>query len=242
MQIRIISRSSPMGKWQSTQLCASIYPIPHDWVNEIVKSSSPADFSKRVSPGENASMWQGLSFGANYKSACCMAVCPAGEDVIGQFLESRQEFLSDVVKPLQEKKEIVYVVPGSDAEQNLAKRFPHKTVKRVRSGLTADSIEGFLYGLPILFQPSRSRALEATYQFKFTGRETKEVTVTIKNQRVRVSNELLGKADLSVTADSDSWLKFLLNRSYLPWALLAGQIKLDGPPRLLLKLGQCFPN
>jgi ferredoxin len=58
-----------------------------DWVNSVVESNSPANFSKKVTAAENASMWQSLSFGANYKAAYCMAVCPAGEDVIGQFLE-----------------------------------------------------------------------------------------------------------------------------------------------------------
>ena len=28
-------------------------------------------------------MWQSLSYGANYRAAYCLAVCPAGEDVIG---------------------------------------------------------------------------------------------------------------------------------------------------------------
>jgi hypothetical protein len=46
-----------------------------------------------------------------------MAVCPAGEDVIGEYLNSKKEFTDEVVRPLQAKKEPVYVVPGSDAER-----------------------------------------------------------------------------------------------------------------------------
>ena len=41
------------------------------------------DYRRRISDVESSSMWQSLSHGANYKSAYCMAVCPAGEDVIG---------------------------------------------------------------------------------------------------------------------------------------------------------------
>jgi hypothetical protein len=37
--------------------------------------------------------------------------------------------------PLQEKKEAVYVVPKSDAEAHVRKRFPLKTVKHVRGSL-----------------------------------------------------------------------------------------------------------
>lgn len=211
-----------------------------DWVNSIVESSTPENFSKKVTAAENASMWQSLSFGANYKAAYCMAVCPAGEDVIGQFLEHRQEFVKDVVKPLQEKKEVIYVVPGSDAEQYVQKRFPHKSVKRIHNGLVPQSIEGFLNGLRRVFQPSQAKGLDVTYQFNFTGQEMREATVTIRNQRVDVTYGSAMKADLMVNADSAAWLKFLSNRSYLVWAMLTGQIKLRGSPQLLLKFGKCF--
>jgi len=211
-----------------------------DWVNSIVESSTPENFSKKVTAAENASMWQSLSFGANYKAAYCMAVCPAGEDVIGQFLEHRQEFVKDVVKPLQEKKEVIYVVPGSDAEQYVQKRFPHKSVKRIHNGLVPQSIEGFLNGLRRVFQPSQAKGLDVTYQFNFTGQEMQEATVTIRNQRVDVTYGSAMKADLVVNADSAAWLKFLSNRSYLVWAMLTGQIKLRGSPQLLLKFGKCF--
>jgi hypothetical protein len=53
-----------------------------DWVQTIAYSSGAADFRSRVSDSENASMWQSLSFKPNYKAAYCLAVCPAGEEVI----------------------------------------------------------------------------------------------------------------------------------------------------------------
>ena len=80
---------------------------------------------------ETSSLWQSLSFGPNYKSAYCMAVCPAGEDVIGPYLADRKRHLTEVVKPLQEKPETVYVVAGSDAEAHARKRFKNKWVKHV---------------------------------------------------------------------------------------------------------------
>src|SRR5213083_2551895 len=84
-----------------------------DWVEQVADSGDAREYRGRVSDAESASMWQSLSFGANYKAAYCLAVCPAGEDVIAPFLNDRKEFLKDVVKPLQEKKETIYVVPGS---------------------------------------------------------------------------------------------------------------------------------
>ena len=58
----------------------------------------------------------------------------AGEDVIGPFLADRGNFLAEVVKPLQDKEEPLYVVHGSDAEAYAVKRFPHKRARRVGSG------------------------------------------------------------------------------------------------------------
>lgn len=57
-----------------------------DWVEQIADSEDALDYRSRASEPETASMWQSLSHGANYKSAYCMAVCPAGEDVIGPYL------------------------------------------------------------------------------------------------------------------------------------------------------------
>ncbi|NUT97815.1 MAG: (4Fe-4S)-binding protein [Saccharothrix sp.] len=106
-----------------------------DWVETVVESTDREDYRKRVTKGESASMWQSLAFKPNYKAAYCMAACPAGSDVIGPFLADRKGFLADVVKPLQDKEEPVYVVPGSAAEDHVRRRFPHKEVRQVSNGL-----------------------------------------------------------------------------------------------------------
>src|SRR5215472_17152053 len=67
----------------------------NNWVETIAESGSALEYRKRVSGAETVSMWQSLSFGANYKAAYCMSVCPAGEEVIGPFLTDRKEFLKD---------------------------------------------------------------------------------------------------------------------------------------------------
>jgi hypothetical protein len=64
-----------------------------------------------------------------------VAVCPAGEDVLGPYLASKKDFADEVMRPLQAKKEPVYVVPGSDAEAHVRKRYPHKTVRQAHGSL-----------------------------------------------------------------------------------------------------------
>ena len=67
-----------------------------DWIEQVADARDAIDYRRRVSEPETASMWQSLSHGANYKSAYCMAVCPAGEDVIGPYLRDRQSHLREV--------------------------------------------------------------------------------------------------------------------------------------------------
>src|SRR5207302_20644 len=81
-----------------------------DWVEQVADSKDALDYRKKVSDPESASMWQSLSFGANYKAAYCLAVCPAGEDVIGPYLTDKAGHLREVVRPLQEPKEATVTI------------------------------------------------------------------------------------------------------------------------------------
>ena len=213
-----------------------------DWVEQIADSRNAKDYRRKVTDVETVSMWQSLSFGANYKSAYCMAVCPAGEEVIAPFLVDRKGFLQDIVKPLQAKEETVYVIPNSDAESHVAKRFPHKKIKRISNGIRVNSIRGFLRGMPVAFQRMQSKGLNAVYHFTFTGTEDLKATVTIRDQSLQVEDGHTGEADLHITADSETWLRFLRKETHIVWALLRRKIKIKGSPRLLIEFGRCFPS
>lgn len=213
-----------------------------DWVETVVKSKNAAAYREQVSTSETASWWQSLAFGPNYKAAYCIAVCPAGEDVIGPFLTDRKAYLQNVVKPLQMKQETIYVTPHSDAELHVMRRFPHKTVKHVSNGLQATSIQGFFQNLHLVFQKNQAQGLKATYHFTFYGSENVKATVVIANQSLAVEGGHNGKADVQLTADSTTWLKFLRQETNLLWPLLRGRIRLKGNPRLLLAFGRCFPS
>jgi Fe-S-cluster-containing hydrogenase component 2 len=213
-----------------------------DWVEQVADSSSARDYRSRVSDAESASMWQSLSFGANYKAAYCLAVCPAGEDVIAPFLTDRKAHLKDVVRPLQEKQETIYVTRNSDAEDHVAKRFPHKRIKRVGNSLRPNSIQLFLNGLPLVFQPGKSAGLNATFHFTFTGHEQRQATVVIREQQISVQEGHVGQSDLRVIADSQTWIGFLRKERNVLWALLRRKIRLEGPLKLLVAFGKCFPQ
>jgi formate hydrogenlyase subunit 6/NADH:ubiquinone oxidoreductase subunit I len=48
----------------------------NDWVEKIADSTSALDYRKKVSGAETVSMWQSLSFGANYKAAYVCRFAP----------------------------------------------------------------------------------------------------------------------------------------------------------------------
>ena len=213
-----------------------------DWVEQIADSSSALDYRKKVSDSETVSMWQSLSFQSNYKAAYCLAVCPAGEDVIGPFLKDKKAFKNEIMKPLTTKEEAVYVVPGSDAESYVGRRFPHKKVKRVGNGLRPRTIDVFLASLPHVFQREQSAGLDATYHFTFIGAERAEATVVIRDKKIAVQDGHVGQPDMHVTADAQTWLGFLAKERSLVWALMRRKIRIKGSPKLLVAFGKCFPS
>jgi ferredoxin len=212
-----------------------------DWVENIADSRNGKDYRRRVKDSESVSMWQSLGFGPNYKAAYCMAVCPAGEDVIGPYVASKKKFADDVMRPLQAKLEPVYVVRGSDAEAHVQKRYPHKTVRHVHNSLRPRNIASLLFGMPLSFQRHAAGKLNATYHFVFNGNEATEATVIIRDGKLSVENGLRGVPNIKVIADSETWLGFLAGERNLLWALLTRRVRLRGNPKWLLALKRCFP-
>lgn len=212
-----------------------------DWVEQVADSPTAKAYRRKVTDQETASVWQSLSFGPNYKAAYCLAVCPAGEDVIGPFLADRGGFVEETLKPLQRKAETIYVVPHSDAEEYVKRKFPHKKAKRV-GGVRPTSVGGFISGMPIVFQAGQSKGLNAVYHFTFTGDETPQATVTIRDQQLKVEPGLVGVADCAITADAATWLGFLRKERSIVWAILRRRVRVKGKLSLLTAFGKCFPS
>ncbi|NPU64299.1 4Fe-4S ferredoxin [Bradyrhizobium sp. 83012] len=213
-----------------------------NFVEDIAEAKSAKDLRGRMSYAETVTRWQSLSYGPNYNAAYCLAVCPAGHDVIGPYLADRKQHVADVLEPLTRKTEPVYVVPGSDAADYVARRFQHKKIRFVRSSARATSIRGFLQGMRLTFQPGKSKGLDASYHFTFTGAEPAEATVTIRDRRLTVQPGHVGKADLAITADATNWLRFLAKEISVPRLILTRSLRLKGPVRLMAAFGKCFPS
>jgi len=213
-----------------------------DLLEEVADSRDRQGLRDRVSLSETASMWQSLAYGPNYKAAHCVAVCPAGEDVIGPWLHDRAGHLREVVKPLTDRVEPVYVVPGSDAEAHVRKRFPHKRVRRVRSSLRPASAQGFFDGLPLTFQRGPARGWRATYHFDLGGEAPARATVRIDDGRLEVEPGHVGTPDVTVVADARVWLDVVSGKRSPVAAVLTRKLRVKGDRGLLARFAACFPS
>ncbi len=134
------------------------------------------------------------------------------------------------------------MVAGTDAETHVAKRFPHKTIRRIRSGIMPPTVRRLVGTMPLVFQRGRSKGVNATYHFRFTGSEKIETTFVIAAQKLTIESGLVGQADLSITVDSAAWLDFLAKKRGLARMLATRALRFRGNPRLLADFGRCFPT
>ncbi len=213
-----------------------------NWIEQITDSRNHADYRRRVADSETISMWQSLAIGAQTFCDRCMAVCPAGQDSIGEYLDNRKDYVRCYVKNFVELEETIYVVKGSDAEQHVIKKFPAKKPRQISNGIHPNSAQRFLESLPLAFQSHQSDGLNATYHFTFTGQEQIEGTVVIKDKTIDVKNGHIGQSNLHVTTDSQVWIAFLAGEKNLLWALLTRKIRLKGSPKLMKAFAACFPG
>jgi epoxyqueuosine reductase QueG len=213
-----------------------------DFVEEVADSKGRAELRERVDLSEMSSMWQSLAYGPNYKAAYCIAACPAGEQHFAPFAADRPGYLKDVVRPLTEQVETVYVVKGSDAEEHVRKRFPHKTVKVVRSSLRPTTARGFVAGAQLTFQRRPARGWRATFHFDLGGDERVQATMRIDDGTLTVSDGLEGEPDVVVSGDGRVWAEVASKQRSAVWAVLTRKLRVKGNRALLDRFAACFPR
>lgn len=213
-----------------------------DLLEEVAASGSKSDFRDRVPLHEAVSMWQSLSYGPSYKAAYCIAVCPAGSDVIGPFVARRADHLANVVRPLTDRVETVYAVAGSDAEAHVKKRFPHKRLRVVSSSLRPTHARAFFGALPLTFQRGPARGWKATFHFVLTEQAV-EATVRIDDGALEVEvGVLTGDADVTVRTDGALWIDLVEKRRSAVLAVLLRRLSIEGDRALLDRFASCFPR
>jgi hypothetical protein len=210
-----------------------------DWVEGVVSSKDVKEYRSKFRDSETVSMWQSLSTGANYKSAYCMAVCPAGEDVLGTYLPNRKKYVEQLVKPLREKDEPIYVIQGTRAEF-VVKRNPKKEPRYVHTQYRPTSISAFLNALNIGINPEKIRGITMTIHFEFVGEEEVSVTLVISGGKLQIQEGIVGNADLKVHSDSQTWIQIVNGEIQPAEGVMSGKLKIDGSHELLQRFRQFF--
>lgn len=217
----------------------------NNWVDQLVESKDRMDYRERVSEGETTAVWQSLSFKPSYKAAYCVSVCPAGDDVIGHFLPDKAAYKEQVLKPFQATKELVYVLPNSDAEARVPQRYPHKTARRVAWSMPGD-IYTFLFNLTLSFQRMKSKGLDLKCNLQLGGALPVEANLSIAQQRLQLDLGLAtGPVALTVRASGEDFMRcFQLDADVLG-LLGSGAVALEGAGDTrahFLALLKCFPG
>lgn len=102
-----------------------------DWVEALLASKDLEAYRARFQDRETMSLWQGMMFGFNHKCGYCQAVCPVGDVGMSRYLADKKGYVQEVVKPLKERAEAVYVVAGSQAKTRV-KGNPYKEIRYVK--------------------------------------------------------------------------------------------------------------
>lgn len=110
----------------------------------------------------------------------------------------------------------------------------------MKSHLRPTSIDGFLRSMPLVFNRNKSKGINLTYHFIFTGEEKAEATVIIKDRTLSVREGIQGKADFTLNADGHAWLSFLRKDRALPMLLLTRKIRPKGSIAHLKTFSRCF--
>ncbi len=211
----------------------------HEWVEEMVASKDVKTYRSKITDSETATKWQSTTYGHLYRCSYCMAVCPAGSSPLKTYKPDKKMYVKNVVRPLKEKQEPVYVIAGTIAEEK-ALRNTNKIVRYVKNKIRPVSVKTFLEGIPLLFNPKQAAGLTFTLHFDFTGKEAMQATVEICDDNVNVNEGLNGNAGLRVKADSEIWVG-ILNEEVSPLkAFITGKLRLKGNPSYLKKFKNCI--
>jgi len=213
-----------------------------DWVENIVSSKNVKEFREKSGDDENVSKWQSLSFGPQYKAAYCVSVCPAGKDLIGIYKNDRRDWVKQIVNPLKDKQEPVYVGRDTRAEEH-ARKNRNKEIKIVTNVQHPKSINGFLSGSRVSFEQKHAKGINMTVHFEFNGKQDTKTTIIIANETIDVKEGHMDTANLSIITDSEIWIK-MVNKETLPdddmQAITSGKVKVQGELKLLKQFQNCF--
>jgi putative sterol carrier protein len=90
-------------------------------------------------------------------------------------------------------------------------------LRLVRNIIRPQSIDGFLTGARVAFEPKHAQGVNMTVHLSFTGKEATTATIVIKEGTIEVADGFKEKADLRIECDSEQWLKTINREISIFW-------------------------
>lgn len=104
----------------------------------------------------------------------------------------------------------------------------------------AHTISELMGRMPGAFIPEKAPGVDAVIQFKFTGADSGQWYAVIKDGKVDVSQGEHASPKMTLTADSEDYVKILTGELDGMQAFMQGKLKLTGDLNLAMKLTQMF--
>jgi putative sterol carrier protein len=102
------------------------------------------------------------------------------------------------------------------------------------------TVEQLMEKMPGAFLPEKAQGVDSVVQFKFTGAEAGEWVAVIREGKVEVSRGMHPAPNMTLTADSQDYVKIFTGELDGMQAFMQGKIKLTGDLNLAMKLMQMF--
>ncbi len=90
------------------------------------------------------------------------------------------------------------------------------------------------------FQPDKAAGVDTVVQFKFTGSQASNYYVIIKDQKCESVEGLHDSPKMTMTVDSDDYIKISTGELDATMAFMKGKVKVSGDMGVALAMGKYF--
>ena len=102
------------------------------------------------------------------------------------------------------------------------------------------TIADLMSKMPSAFVPEKAQGLSAVLQFKFSGTEPGDWFAELSNGNVKVQKGDHPNPKMTLSADSDDYIKLFTGQLDPMQAFMEGKLKLTGDLNLAMKMTQFF--
>jgi putative sterol carrier protein len=102
------------------------------------------------------------------------------------------------------------------------------------------TVSDLMSKMPSAFVPEKAQGLDTVLQFKFSGSEPGDWYAAIKDGKVDVQQGTHPAPKMTLSADSDDYIKLFTGQLDPMQAFMAGKIKLQGDLNMAMKMTQFF--